>query len=64
MTDASLARTRELFNTILGEEGLKFDRDVPGPVSTQEQASSGSGSAADSHKRTFGHPNRLRIATL
>ncbi len=27
MTAASSAHTRELFNTILGEEGLKFDRD-------------------------------------
>ena len=37
------ARTRESFNTILGGEGLKFDRDVPGPVFTQERSSSGSG---------------------
>ncbi len=28
MTDASLARTRELFNRTLGEERLKIDRDV------------------------------------
>ncbi len=43
MTAASSAHYPELFNTILGEEGLKFDRDVPGPVSTQERSSSGSG---------------------
>ena len=45
MTAAVARRCRELFNTIPGEEGLKFDRDVPGPVSTQERESSGSSSA-------------------
>ena len=42
MTAVIAARYRQLFNRTLGEEGLKFDRDVPGPVSTQERSSSGS----------------------